>query len=128
MTLLLDSHVFVWWVAEKYKLSQAALTHLSDSTNDFFLSVASVWELQIKIQLGKFEFKDTLENIVAEQCRINGLKILPVELSHALAIGNLPKHHKDPFDRLLIAQAIVEKMTLVSSDKQFSSYEVNVLW
>ncbi len=128
MNLLLDSHTFIWWVAEKHKLSATALSNISNPENDVFLSVASVWEIQIKIQLGRFEFKDTLDNIVDEQQRINSFKILSVDLSHALGIDNLPKHHKDPFDRLLIAQAIVEDMTLVSSDKAFSKYDVDLLW
>lgn len=92
------------------------------------LSVASVWELQIKIKLGKFSFNDTLENVIAKEHKINNLQILPISLSHALYLEKLPSHHKDPFDRLIISQAIVENMTLVSADTIFPSYQVNLFW
>jgi len=128
MRLLLDSHAFVWMHEEPHRLSVIAASEILIPANQIFLSVASVWELQIKIKLGKFSFSDTLENVIIRQRQENGLHILPVELPHALALENLALHHKDPFDRLLIAQAIVENMTLVSSDKQFSDYDVKVLW
>lgn len=128
MNLLLDSHTFVWTHEEPQKLSQKVAAEIKNSANDLFLSVASVWELQIKIQIGKFKFKDTLENIIAAQQLINGIQILPINLSHALYLENLPLHHKDPFDRLPISQAIVENLTLVSADPKFSAYQVNLLW
>jgi len=128
MNLLLDSHTFVWTHEEPRKLSQNAAAAIKNSGNNLFLSAASVWELQIKIQIGKFKFKDSLEDIVAEQQLINGLQILPINLAHALYLKNLPLHHKDPFDRLLIAQAFVENLTLVSADPKFSAYQVNLLW
>ncbi len=84
--------------------------------------------MQIKIKLGKMIFNDTLENIINEQQTVNNIQILPVELSHALYLENLPLHHKDPFDRLLISQAIVENMTLVSADPEFAKYQMNLLW
>ena len=128
MSLLLDSHTFVWVHEEPRKLSQKVVAEIKNPANDLFLSVASVWELQIKIQIGKFKFNDTLENIINEQQRINGIQILPINLSHALYLKNLPLHHKDPFDRLLISQAIVENMILVSADPKFSMYQATLLW
>jgi PIN domain nuclease of toxin-antitoxin system len=113
---------------EPHKLSANASVEVLVPENQLFLSVASVWELQIKIKLGKFSFSDPLEEVIAEQQKINGLEILPVQLSHALFLENLPLHHKDPFDRLLISQAIVENMTLVSGDADFVNYEVKLLW
>ena len=101
---------------------------IQKSANQIFLSVASVWEMQIKIAPGKMVFNDTLENILSEQQTVNGIQILPVQLSHALYLENLPPHHKDPFDRLLISQAIVENMILVSADANFANYQVNLLW
>lgn len=127
MRLLLDSHSFVWWRDEQHKLSPAALAAISSSANDVFLSVAGVWELQIKIGLGKFKLKGDLEAVIKEERQINGLQILPVDLSHALYLKNLPLHHKDPFDRLIISQATVEDMVLVSDDSKFSMYQVNLL-
>jgi len=84
--------------------------------------------LQIKIALNKFTIKGGLENAVKDEQQNNGIQILPVQLSHALHLENLPPHHKDPFDRLLISQAIVENMTLVSADANFVKYQVNLLW
>ena len=78
--------------------------------------------------IGKFKLQDPLADVIAEQQKINGLQILPVKLSHALHLENLPSHHKDPFDRLLISQAIIENMTLVSADADFAGYQVNLLW
>ena len=128
MNLLLDSHTFVWAHEEPHKLSVNSALEILNPSNQIFLSIASVWELQIKIALGKFRFSDTLENVIAQEQLKNDLHILPIELSHALYIENLPLHHKDPFDRLLISQAIVENMTLVSVDVNFAKYQVNLLW
>lgn len=124
----LDSHVFIWSYDEQHKLSQTALEAMSDSANTLFLSVASAWEIQIKIMIGKFKVQDPLADVIAEQQKVNGLQILPVKLSHALYLENLPLDHKDPFDRLLISQTMVENFTLVSADVNFASYQVNLLW
>ncbi len=113
---------------EAHKLSVKVAYEILNPANQIFLSVASVWELQIKIKLGKFSFSNTLENVIAKERQTNALQILPVKLSHALYLENLPLHHKDPFDRLLISQAIVENMTLVSADTNFAKYQVNLLW
>ena len=128
MNLLLGTHAFIWSYDEQHKLSKRALQEMSNTSNTLFLSVASIWEIQIKIQTGKFKFKDPIADVIAEQQQINGIQILPIQLAHALHLENLPFHHKDPFDRLLISQAIVENMTLVSADADFAKYQVNLLW
>jgi PIN domain nuclease of toxin-antitoxin system len=128
MNLLLDSHTFIWMHEEPQKLSLKVANEIINPANQIFLSVATAWELQIKIAIGKFKFSDTLENVIYQQKQSNSLQILPIELSHALHIESLPLHHKDPFDRLLISQAIVENMTLVSADANFGQYHVNLLW
>ncbi len=128
MKLLLDSHAFIWSYDEQHKLSQKSRRELSNPANNLFLSVVSIWEIQIKIQNNKLKFQDTFADVIAEQQQINGLQILPMQLSHALYLENLPLHHKDPFDRLLISQAVVENMTLVSADTNFAKYQVNLLW
>ncbi len=128
MKLLLDSHAFKWWRDEPAKLSPTAFSEISNPNNDVFLSVVTVWELQIKIALNKFSVKGGLENAVKDERQNNNFRILPVELVHALYLENLPPHHKDPFDRLLISQAIVENMTLASADADFAKYQVNLLW
>ena len=127
MNLLLDSHTFKWWRDEPNKLSPTAFAEISNPKNDVFISVVTVWELQIKIALNKFTVKGGLENAVKDEQQNNGFQILPIKLSHALYLENLPLHHKDPFDRLLISQAIVENMTLVSADPEFAKYQVNLL-
>jgi len=128
MNLLLDSHSFVWWRDEPRKLSRTAFAEISNSSNNVFLSVVTVWELQIKIVLNKFTIKGGLENAVKDEQQNNGFQILSVQLVHAFYLENLPPHHKDPFDRLLISQATVEKMTLVTADAEFAKYQVNLLW
>jgi PIN domain nuclease of toxin-antitoxin system len=127
MNLLLDSHTFIWWRDETHKLSSKALTEISNPQNDIFLSVVTAWELQIKISLSKFSIKGGLENAIKDERQSNNFQILPIELSHALYLENLPPHHKDPFDRLLISQAIVENMTLISADSSFGKYKVKLL-
>lgn len=128
MKLLLDSHAFIWIHEEPQKLSVKVVSEVINPANQIFLSVASIWEMQIKIMLGKFALSDSLKAVISEQQRANNLQLLPVNLSHALYIENLPLHHKDPFDRLLISQAIIENMTLVSADANFGKYQVNLLW
>ena len=127
MKLLLDTHIFIWWADQPEKLSPAALSALEDEANELLLSVASVWEMQIKIQLGKLKLSLPLKELVKNQQEINDLTVSPVALTHVLALDALPFHHKDPFDRLLIAQSIAEGLTIVTADSQFSTYSVKLL-
>ena len=127
MKLLLDTHIFIWWVDEPEKLSTAAISALEDEANELLLSVASVWEMQIKLQLGKLKLSLPLKELVKNQQDTNDLRVSPVALTHVLALDALPFHHKDPFDRLLIAQSIEEDLTLVTADSQFSAYPVKLL-
>lgn len=128
MKLLLDTHTFIWWVIEPTKISAQALGLLQDQSNDLFLSVVSVWEMQIKLQIGKLKFNLPLAQLITEQQQTNQLSILPVTLEHVLALDSLPFHHKDPFDRLLITQANLEGAVLVSNDAIFSNYSVKLAW
>jgi len=127
MKLLLDTHIFIWWVDEPEKLSAAAISALEDEANELLLSVASVWEMQIKIQLGKLKLSLPLKELVKNQQDTNDLRVSPVALTHVLALDSLPFHHKDPFDRLLIAQCMAEGLTIVTADSQFSAYSVKLL-
>jgi len=127
MKLLLDTHIFIWWADQPEKLSPAALSALEDEANELLLSVASVWEMQIKIQLGKLKLSLPLKDLIKNQQETNDLTVSPVALTHVLALDALPFHHKDPFDRLLIAQSIEEDLTLVTADSQFSAYSINLL-
>ncbi|HYK47418.1 MAG TPA: type II toxin-antitoxin system VapC family toxin [Parafilimonas sp.] len=127
MKLLLDTHIFIWWADQPEKLPPAALSALEDDANELLLSVVSVWEMQIKIQLGKLKLTLPLKELLRKQQETNDLTVSPVALTHVLALDALPFHHKDPFDRLLIAQSIEEGLTIVTADSQFSSYSVKLL-
>jgi PIN domain nuclease of toxin-antitoxin system len=130
MKLLLDTHTFLWLVVGSPTLSAAAQVAIADPANELFLSVASVWELAIKISSPKqqLQLTDPLDLYIAKWTATYQLKLLPVQSAHALHVVGLPNHHRDPFDRMLIAQALVEGMTLVSGDGKFASYPVKILW
>ncbi|WP_310386752.1 type II toxin-antitoxin system VapC family toxin [Roseateles sp.] len=127
MRLLLDTHIFLWWVTGDKALSKKARAAIADSGNECFFSVASAWELAIKHSLGKLELSGSLERFLPEQLALNQFQLLPIELSHSLRVASLPWHHRDPFDRLLIAQCQVENLTLVSADKQLAGYGVALI-
>jgi PIN domain nuclease of toxin-antitoxin system len=126
--LLLDTHTLLWLVENDPQLSQTALDVLVDPGNELLLSPATYWELAIKISIRKYRLADPLADYIAEAVRLYGFSILPIDVKHAEAIVNLPHHHKDPFDRMLIAQSIVEDIPLVSSDAAFDAYPINRLW
>jgi PIN domain nuclease of toxin-antitoxin system len=128
MKLLLDTNVFIWLNDSPHRVREQVMTVIANPDNDLFLSLTSIWEMQIKIQLGKLELSDALPDILRTQQVDNNLQILTIDLSHIWALGNLPYHHRDPFDRLLIAQAQIEGMTLVSADRIFDLYEVDLVW
>ncbi|HWP49701.1 MAG TPA: type II toxin-antitoxin system VapC family toxin [Candidatus Limnocylindrales bacterium] len=128
MKLLLDTHTFIWWDSEPSKLSPQALVLCQDRGNSVLLSVASVWEMQIKLQLDKLRLTLPLAEMIESQQQTNNIEVLPITLTHVLTLGELPSHHKDPFDRLLIAQAKVEGAVLVSKDPIFAMYSIQVLW
>jgi PIN domain nuclease of toxin-antitoxin system len=127
MKLLLDTHAFIWWDSDPARLSVPALAALRDPANAVWVSVVSIWEIVIKSQLGKLTLRLPLPDIVAHQ-QANGIQILPATLAHTLAVERLPPVHKDPFDRLLIAQANEEGAELVSADPIFAHYPVRLLW
>lgn len=127
MKLLLDTHAFIWWDSRPTELSPATRSAILDPDNELYLSVVSVWEMVIKWQLGKLSLSLPLERIVADQ-RTNGLSLLEMTLAHVLGVQTLPGSQKDPFDRVLAAQAISENMILVTADQIFSDYPVRVCW
>ena len=128
MKLLLDTHAFIWWDSEPTKLSPQVLTFCQDPQNLWILSVASVWEMQVKLQLGKLKLSVPLESLIEGQHRTNNLEILPVMLAHVLALQNLLAHHKDPFDRMLICQAIAHGMIILTPDPLITQYPVRTVW
>lgn len=128
MNYLLDTHVFIWMDSEPDKLSSKAVDIVPDREHTLYLSLASVWEIQIKYQTGKLKRTRPLMTILNEQRRINQIVLLPVTLPHILALENLPNLHRDPFDRILVAQTQVEGFTLLSHDQLVRQYPVNVVW
>ncbi|MDP2711380.1 MAG: type II toxin-antitoxin system VapC family toxin [Solirubrobacteraceae bacterium] len=124
MRLLLDTHAALWWLTDDARLSRTVIDHLRDGSNQSLLSAAAVWEVAIKRSLGKLDAPDGF----ASQLLEGGMLPLAVSLQHAEAVGDLPRHHGDPFDRLLVAQAIVEGATLVSADEALAAYDVAILW
>ncbi|MGZ9226865.1 MAG: type II toxin-antitoxin system VapC family toxin, partial [Anaerolineales bacterium] len=110
------------------KLAPPVVKLLSEPENSIFVSVASAWEIQIKKQLGKLSLSIPLEEMLDSQRQVNDLEILPIHLNHVLALDGLPTHHKDPFDRILIAQAKAEGLIIATADPEFSKYEVEVIW
>jgi PIN domain nuclease of toxin-antitoxin system len=128
MNILLDTHAFLWFVQDDPKLSPAARTLIEDSESRPFLSVASLWEIAIKISLGKLQLSQPYEEFVPQQLAMNGIGILNVTIEHTAAIATLPFHHRDPFDRLLAVQSKIEEMALVSADPAFDAYDVKCVW
>jgi PIN domain nuclease of toxin-antitoxin system len=126
--LLLDTHVFIWWFNEPEKLSKKVLAACEDNKNELTLSVASIWEMQIKMQLGKLRLTHSIKDLISTHRATYDLQILPIFLNHILALDNLPVHHRDPFDRILIAQASAERLVIVTKDQIFKEYTVQLFW
>jgi len=128
MQCLLDANILIYLDLDPAKLTPLAQREILDSANNLYLSVASVWEMQLKIACGKLALSRSLEEVIAGQCQTNGLRLLGLELPHIFRLESLPFHHNDPFDRILIAQARVEGMSIITSDGAFSQYGVTVVW
>ena len=128
MRLLLDTHAFLWWVEGASSLGRRARSAITNPDNEVLVSIASCWELAIKLSLDKLRLTQRLDRFIPEQLSANGFVLLPLELRHTLGVASLPFHHRDPFDRLLAAQALDEDLTIVSGDRVFAKYGVRVVW
>jgi PIN domain nuclease of toxin-antitoxin system len=128
MNVLIDTHVFIWLDTQPEKLSQKALEICQNTDNQLYLSIASVWEMQIKVQLGKLDLKVPLAEMVNVQRQENDLQLLNIALEHVYQLQKLPFHHNDPFDRMIIAQSFLENMPIISIDRIFTQYAAAVLW
>ena len=126
MRLLLDSHTFLWWVTADPSLRKRARALISDSSNECYVSHASAWEMAIKASLRTLTLPSTAERFVLEQCQVNGFRLLPITLAHIGLVELLPLRHRDPFDRLLVAQARIEGLTLVSRDVTLKEYGISI--
>ena len=123
MNLLLDTHALLWWLKDDGTLSAAARAAIRDGANSVHVSAATAWEIAVKRALGKLDTADNIEGALSA----NGFEALPITVAHALAAGALPTHHSDPFDRMLVAQAQLEGLTIVTRDKRIMAYRVAVL-
>jgi PIN domain nuclease of toxin-antitoxin system len=126
--VLLDTHTFLWWVTNDARLSKNVIEVIQDPEVEVLLSVVTPWEMVIKVGIGKLQLSDPPEFLVREQRARHHFQILSVKLEHVLKVGTLPDHHKDPFDRLLIAQSLEENAPLVTDDPLIRSYQVKTLW
>jgi PIN domain nuclease of toxin-antitoxin system len=127
MKILLDTQAFLWLQVEPERFSARTMALLTDRANSLLLSAASAWEISIKYGLGKLPLPTSPESYVPRRMTSSGITGLPVAHSHALRAGALPRHHRDPFDRLLIAQAQIERLSFLTADIQLRSYEVRLL-
>lgn len=128
MRVLLDTHTFLWWILDAKELSARARSTIASPDNECLVSAASCWEMAIKASTGKLELDGTIDRFVPHHLAVNGFRELPVEMRHAAGVARLPFHHRDPFDRLLVSQALVETLTIVSADPVFRRYGVKRIW
>ena len=128
MKILLDTQAFLWFSINSPHLTQKAKKIFLDEKNELYLSLASVWEMSIKASLGKLVIQGSIENFVITQMQENGINQLPIHFRHVTRVEELPFHHRDSFDRLLISQVLEEKLAILSSDRSFDAYDVNRLW
>jgi PIN domain nuclease of toxin-antitoxin system len=129
MKLLLDTQCFLWWFAEPERLNEEAIAHIADESNELWFSVASVWEMGIKVAIGKLPLPEPLDSYTSSRMVKLGTKYLEITASHALRTATLPLHHRDPFDRMIIAQAQMESMTLMTADSMFKEYQdTTIFW
>ena len=128
MKVLLDTHAFLWLITGENRLSENARQTFLNTGNSLFLSAASLWEICIKKSLGKISLKDGWLQTIQKEMEFNTIQWLPIEMRHCAEVAELPFYHRDPFDRMLIAQAIVEEMTLLSRDSRLSDYAIELIW
>lgn len=128
MRVLLDTHAFLWWILDAAELSKRAKRTIASPANECLFSAASCWEIAIKASTGKLDIDGTIERFVPHHLALNGFRELPVDIGHAAGVARLPFHHRDPFDRLLVSQALAEDLAIVSADPVFRRYGVRRIW
>jgi PIN domain nuclease of toxin-antitoxin system len=128
MRYLLDSHAFLWFAKNDPRLSPTALSAIQNAGSELYLSVASAWEISIKVGLGKLQVNQPLDTFLPRQLHQNGIQLLPITLEHAITVSALPLHHRDPFDRLLVAQSSESSIPLISADPILDQYGIQRIW
>jgi PIN domain nuclease of toxin-antitoxin system len=128
MKVLIDTHTFLWWNTDDAQLSLRAREVIADGQNEVFLSAASVWEIVIKTTKGKLVLPEAPAQYITHRMSLYRFRHLPIQISHALRVYELPPYHNDPFDRMLIAQSQAECIPIVTSDESFQQYELEIIW
>lgn len=128
MSYLFDTHAFLWWISDAPQLSDKAKHVVGDGASTVFVSVVTAWEIAIKRSIGKLDVPAPVATWVDHHLRANRFRLLPIELRHASRVAELPFHHRDPFDRLLVAQALEEQLALVTADRDLAAYGAPTLW
>ncbi len=128
MRLLLDTHAFLWFIAGDARLSPPSRAAIENLDNECWVSAACLWEIAIKTSLGKLQLSEPFGVLIPRELQTSGFRVLPLEINHFNVLVDLPFHHRDPFDRLIVAQAMATEMTLVSADVQFDAYGVRRVW
>ena len=128
MELLLDTHSFLWFIMGSSRLSKKARDLMEDTNNEKLLSIASLWEMAIKLSLGRLTLAEPFEVLIPQQLRLNGIELLNIEIEHVATVAALPFYHRDPFDRLLVAQCMVERLPLLSADGNMDNYPIERIW
>lgn len=128
MKILLDTHCWLWWIASPHRLNRDVRRRIGNRNNRIYLSAASSWEIAIKYSIGKLALPEPPRRFVIDRLTRDAITALPIETRHALHVAELELHHKDPFDRLIISQAILEDIPVLTVDRQFTSYDVEIIW
>ncbi len=128
MKLLLDTQCWLWWFANPERLNTEAIELIGEEKNQLYLSVASIWEIAIKVSLGKLNLPEPPSEYVPSRMMMLGVTSVDIKGIHAIGAASLPYHHRDPFDRMLIAQSQIEQMQILTADSVFNQYDVNLIW
>ena len=126
MQLLIDTHILIWFLEGNNLLSKPNRQIIADSNNDVFISIASLWEIAIKISIGKLTLNNPLADVI-KQIAADDIEILPISPEHILSVSTLPFHHRDPFDRIIISQAQIENLPVMTDDREFKNYGIKII-
>jgi PIN domain nuclease of toxin-antitoxin system len=128
MKILIDTHALLWLITDNKKLSKNSKIYFTDPKNELYFSMASFWEICIKVSIGKLSLSTNWEQTIKEELNFNSVQLLPISTKHCIQVNKLPFHHRDPFDRLIIAQAVVEEFHVMSIDEHFVHYPISLIW
>ena len=128
MKVLLDTHTFLWFIMGNERLSKDARACIEDLNNEKYISIVSLWEIAIKTSLGKMGLSGSFETVIPKQLEKNGFEVFGITFEHLVLVSSLPFYHRDPFDRLIIAQSLVDNMSIIGVDTIFDSYSVSRVW